>query len=217
MGMGEALEEWEYEYHPEAHSVSDACLIMLQNLQNNKLEMEDVMRETRPYHKVMFERVTPFGREYLAGNYRGASYPQLVDRPVYIYGFSCAHFSQVEDSMRDFHQKLNADIQRISQYLKQSKLDAAQKIVAFSQFVSHYFVRFLSIHPYANGNGHISRLLVWCIFNFKSIKCSFWSVPDRNLNPPDQYVGDFRLGNKSPLVKAFADLIERENSAQDFH
>lgn len=217
MGMGETLEEWEYDDHPEAHTVAEACLTMLQNLQKNTLEMRKVMLETRPCHKKMFEKVTPAGKDYLAGNYRGANYPQLIDRPVYICGFTCTPFHQVEDSMRIFHEKLNEDIQRISQYLKQSTFDAAQKIVIFSQFVSHYFVRFLSIHPYANGNGHISRLLVWCIFNYKSIKCSFWSVPDRNLNPPDQYVGYFRQGWKDPLIKVFIELIGRENSTHDFH
>lgn len=211
MGMGEALEEWEYEDHAEAHSVAEMCLSILKNLQSNISGMEAVMEETRPYHQAMFERVTPAGRQYLAGNYRGAAYPQLVDRPVYIYGFECGHFSQIDHLMQDFHQRLIADVQRIRHYFKQSSLDVAQKIVVFSQFVSHFFVRFLSIHPYANGNGHISRLLVWCIFNFSSIKCQFWSVPDRNLNPPDRYVGYFRNGVKDPLIKAFAELIEREN------
>ncbi|MBV7418435.1 Fic family protein [Comamonas sp. CMM03] len=217
MGMGEPIEEWEYDNHPNKDIVSTRCQEIIKNLTGKIQEIFQVLQETRPSHKFMFENVVPTNKIYLAGNYRGAKYPQLCDRPVYIAGFPGGHFSQVENLMKNFHHTLSQNIAKLSDYFKKNPLTAQQKIFALSKFVSIYFVQFLAIHPYANGNGHISRLLVWCIFNFKLVKCSFWSVPNRNINPPDQYIAAYRLGNQVPLVKAFISLISSENTGANLN
>ena len=212
MGMGEKLVEWEYDDHPRARTVADYCLLLIDRLTENYPAMLDILKDVRPPHASMFAEVVPQGREYLAGNYRGAPYPQLIDRPVFIYGFDCAHYSEVHKLMDSFHHELVEGMEKIGVLARAGGWTPAQSLVALSAFVSHIFVNFLKIHPFANGNGHISRLLVWCIFQYKRIKCKFWQIPDRNVNPPDYMIGRYRNGDMNPLINCFLYLIRAENS-----
>lgn len=214
MGMGEKLEEWEYANFSNAADVEIYCQNLLNFLATNSQEISLILKDTRPVHGKMFEMVVPAGREYLAGNYRGANHPQLIDRPVYVptvYGYydSGAPFDEVHKFMGKFHDQIEKALSSLQ--IQSVNWNPAQKIIAYAQFVGSCFVNFLAIHPYANGNGHISRLLVWCLFTIKSISCNFWNVPKRNSLPTNQMVTDFRRKNFSPLLKCFLDLISNEN------
>ncbi|WP_330996545.1 hypothetical protein [Burkholderia cepacia] len=46
-------------------------------------------------------------------------------------------------------------------------------------------VTFLAIHPYANGNGHISRFLILCYLGAAGFYPESWPVDKR---PPDPYI-----------------------------
>lgn len=220
MGMGEALENWEYSEHPKKDDVEVFCEKLLNLLAGDQQEVFSILGDTRPTHKKMFEMVVPVGGEYLAGNYRGAYFPQLVDRPVYIptvYGYADpgAQFDKVHEFMDAFHKFVDSSLSILRQ--KASVWSPRERIVAYTKFVGTCFVRFLEIHPYANGNGHISRLLVWCLFAIKSINCSFWNVPKRNDQPTDQMVTDFRRGNQNALLICFFNLIGSENQDINLH
>lgn len=214
MGMGEKLEEWEYANFSNAADVETYCENLLNFLSINSQEIFLILKDTRPTHKKMFEMVVPVGREYLAGNYRGANYPQLIDRPVYVqtvYGYydSGAPCDKVHEFMDEFHVQIGQALNALK--TQSVNWNPTQKIIAYTKFVGSCFVNFLAIHPYANGNGHISRLLVWCLFAIKSISCNFWNVPKRNSLPTNQMVTDFRRKNFTPLFKCFLDLISNEN------
>lgn len=220
MGMGEVIENWEYSNFSNKHDVEVFCEKLLKILAIDQQKIFSILDDTRPTHKEMFEMVVPHGKEYLAGNYRGANYPQLVDRPVYVgtvYGDydSGAKFDIVHEFMEKFHKFIENTLPVLQQ--KSLSWSPRERIVAYTKFVGACFVNFLAIHPYANGNGHISRLLVWCLFAIKSINCSFWSVPKRNDRPTDKMVTDFRRGDPSALLICFFNLIASENQDVKLH
>lgn len=212
----EPLEEWEYNGHPNEKSVELACLQIVTLASGAADILRQICNDTRPFHGEVFCGVVPPGKEYLAGNYRGANFPQLLRRPVMlIYPHKIYHGAaaeKVESEMREFHLQLLENFSRFKVVAKEKGWDAFQKLAAFSALVGMFFARFLAIHPYANGNGHMSRLLLWSIFTMHSVNAAFWQVPSRNLQPPDHYIAEYREGNSTPLIRAFMQLIAAENN-----
>lgn len=217
MDTGEKFQGWEYSDHPLSNTVEEACSFLVDRIKKDSSESTKVLKETRPFHRTMFENVTPPSMDYFAGNYRGAHFPLLDTYEVSIAGFPGTQSSIVHLVMDKFHTELHKNLSSLSNFFKDKNFSEEKKLIAFSSLVSVFFVNFLAIHPFANGNGHISRLLVFCIFKSKSIRCSFWKVPNRNIEPPDCLIAEYRNGNKSPLVVSFLRLIASENSASDFN
>lgn len=208
----EPIQNWEYNYHPQKETVDQACSDIARRVCNDDNELKSVLAETKKSHEQMFRHVVPWGKEYLAGNYRGSDFPQLKMRPVYIGPFRGARYDTVSRLMTGFHAELDAEFSKLKVEAKSKGWDAKKKITAFCVLLSRFFVRFLAIHPYANGNGHISRLLVFCIFIGNAIYTPFWSIPDRNINiTPDELISKYRNGDKEPLLRAFFTLIEYSN------
>jgi Fic family protein len=48
------------------------------------------------------------------------------------------------------------------------------------------FLAFVTIHPYANGNGHAARLVVWALLLRYGFQPTGWPVDPRPI-PADQY------------------------------
>jgi Fic family protein len=63
--------------------------------------------------------------------------------------------------MVELHAELIATLDALISSKSTSKWSEAEYLNLISKAVAMLMVLFLEIHPYANGNGHISRFLVW--------------------------------------------------------
>ncbi|MCZ8227520.1 MAG: Fic family protein [Burkholderiaceae bacterium] len=73
-------------------------------------------------------------------------------------------------------------------------------LVRLIQILAATMVRFFTIHPYANGNGHMGRLLVWSALGlYNRLPVRWWL--DRS--PPEYgpLIDAHRAGNAKPLEK----------------
>lgn len=151
----------------------------------------------------MFYGMMPEKCSYLAGNYRGSKFPCLVNYnvkvgmdpkvgvtasmvPLFMAGFE----NGLSDALTKFEEKFN----------QQPSPSAQQKAVLLAQFVgilSAFLVNFLTIHPYANGNGHMARLLVWVLLG----RFGYWPVDWPLDSSPPYHVAltQYRNGTKTPL------------------
>lgn len=208
-------DSWEYSDHVNADDVAAFCRQIVAKASNDPSVVSSILVDTRPSHKEMFSTVTPVGHEYFAGNYRGSAWPKLQFYNVALsvggkeyYGHPSA---LVERAMASFHAELGKSIDLFKRRSAELQWDKRKKVAGIAKLVGSFFVRFLTINPYANGNGHISRLIVWCMFAITSVNSSFWQVPDRNLEPPDIQVAQYRDGYTEPLLRTFIMLIDRAN------
>ena len=195
---------WEYQHHQSYQELPARCAGILVRLRQGQVNVNGGVRDTRPFHHVMFVALTPKGCDYFAGHYRGEKYRCLEFYRVMIQGdprvgtppetvsLDLANF--VDHIVRAGLSALHAGFA-----IPAARLPNEDKLIFLVAYACRLLVEFLRIHPYANGNGHIARLIVWMILS----EFGFW--PRRwplNTSPPyHQLIFDYRNGNQEPLER----------------
>ena len=88
-------------------------------------------------------------------------------------------------------------------------LEREAKLVRTVHVVAALFVYFLEIHPYANGNGHMARLLVIALFGRHDLFVnSRWDLHPRPAEPQyTQAIASYRNNDKAPLHKLLFECL----------
>lgn len=191
---------WEYETHPNNNSVIHECAEILVELSHTPRVHDTVLQDSRPAHQRVFHKVTPAACSYLAGNYRGSNHPCLARYAVHVGPHIGSHPICVDEHMRSFHDDLNQAIQKLdgisSAAKKQSEKSAVMPLIV--DVCAATLERFLTIHPYANGNGHTARLLVWILLIRYGRVPVQWTLEK---SPPGygDLIQKHRSGDRNPL------------------
>jgi len=161
--------------------------------------------DTRTIHEKYFQSLTPVRYEYYAGHYRGEKYPCLVDYPVGIKGNSNVGHDAVTVplEMMDFAQSVLDAIRRldVAWSVNEAVFSKGNKIRRLAELVAALFSNFLEIHPYANGNGHMARLLAIAIFSRYGILLKKWPLHPRPPDPPySNVIRDYQHGKTEDLI-----------------
>ena len=196
---------WEYVNHP---SFSNNLLISraaqaFQNLRTKSVQdLLLFMKDTRPFHAAFFRDLTPPGFAYFAGHYRGENFPRLIDYVVYIGNYQgCPPFAVV-GQMASFAKDIEAALcdLRIVVAAAESVVPREMKLFRIVEVATSVFVKFLEIHPFANGNGHASRFVILSLlgtFGFWHFKLPMHPRPKQ---PFDHLISRYRAGDRTPLV-----------------
>lgn len=85
--------------------------------------------------------------------------------------------------------------------------DAAAALELLVKILAEALAAFLLIHPYANGNGHMARLMVWILALSHGQTPYTWPVDER---PPGwvPYLQQHRQGNVAPLEDLILDSFQ---------
>ena len=84
--------------------------------------------------------------------------------------------------------------------LPSGQLSDEDKALYTVMFACRVFEIFLRVHPYANGNGHVARFLIWSILGRYDYWPQQWPIEPRPPDPPDsQLIVEYRNGNPEPL------------------
>ena len=76
-------------------------------------------------------------------------------------------------------------------------LSPAKLLALVVPLLASILVEFLTIHPYANGNGHMGRAIVWILLGRQGLWPQTWPLDD---HPPyDAPLKAYRDGNPDPL------------------
>ncbi|MGH7121081.1 MAG: Fic family protein [Acetobacteraceae bacterium] len=198
--------EFEYAQHPGRAVLGQRVQCLLLDLTAGRREGRASALETRPIHANLFSGLAPPGYEYYAGHYRGEP-------------FCCLRYYRVgvQDDPR-----VGADPAAVGHLMTWfaveiaaalDALDAGQRSTTdelryLIRFACAALVEFLGIHPYANGNGHVARLLIWCILGRYGYWPVRWSVEPRPPDPPyTEFIRRYRDGDKAPLELFVAAML----------
>jgi hypothetical protein len=170
-------ENWDYEKHPNSQSVTEYCKQFLRDLVADPSIKIHLFGDTRPAHREMFGKAVPDECTHLAGNYRGADFEFLRNARVYFGPHEGTIPSAVAVQMDFFHEDLLLGLAEIDAATQDPNgpLKGSRLLVRIVQLMAATLTRFLTIHPYKNGNGHMSRMLVWIgLGKYKHLPVKWW-------------------------------------------
>lgn len=160
---------WEYTDVPNAtEAVATRCTNFLISLRRGQIDCKELAYNTRPIHLKMFEGTTPAVAPYFAGHYRGEKFRCLECYNVMVGGdprVGVPHDRVASDMSNLADHILRAGFSAIERghELPSSRVPEEEKLYYVVVFSCRVLVEFLRIHPYANGNGHMGRFIVWLI------------------------------------------------------
>jgi fido (protein-threonine AMPylation protein) len=194
--------EWEYKDHPNhvailKRSVSE----VLVGLAQGTVDTLSVAVDTRDSHRQTFRELTPHEHDYFAGHYRGENFRCLRYYSVGIQGDPRvgAVPASVDFRMNELNDHIRSGILALDANLSLTPKERLRYVLALA---CHAFVAFLTVHPYANGNGHAGRLIVWSILGRYGHWPRRWPVEPRPPDPPySELIVRHRNGDVEPLER----------------
>jgi fido (protein-threonine AMPylation protein) len=190
---------WDYEKDPRRAILKTRAFEVIQSLRDGSTDLVSVAVDSRGVHRRLFLELAPPGCEYFAGHYRGERYRCLLYYRVTIpsdprVGVSPA---AVAFSLGELNSEIRAAFVALD---SNSLFTSAEKLRYIVALASRAFVAFLTIHPYANGNGHAARLIIWSILGRYGYWPERWTVEPRPPDPPySELIVRHRNGQAEPL------------------
>jgi fido (protein-threonine AMPylation protein) len=189
--------QWEYRNHPQyAATVPARAVELMGAMSTNSAASASMAIDTRPAHRKLFSEVTPVGHDYYAGHYRGEDFPCLRSCHVAVGGMNGELPHRVAFRMG----RLSRYIRDIMTDLDTNKpITTKEELQRLVEFISRSFVDFLTVHPYANGNGHAARAILCAIMSHYGF-APVWRIDSRPPEPEyTTLITQHRGGNPTPL------------------
>jgi prophage maintenance system killer protein len=124
-------------------------------LSDGSIDLKSIC-DTRGVHQKLFIELTPPGYSEYAGNYRGSNDSYLaID--VTFSGHVGSSYLEVEQDMEELAYKIKRLYAKLLS--KRSSMTKHTFMYNIAHIASISTIKFIGIHPYADGNGHISRYI----------------------------------------------------------
>src|SRR5574341_558355 len=148
-------------------SLQGSCTDLLVDLRTGQIDSTVNAADTRAAHERLFFDLTPRGCEYYAGHYRGGP-----ERCLMFYSVSVRTDPRVGSPPALVANRMTGLATTIREgvgYLDRLhqrpdwEVPKAKKLASVVAFAAAAFHVLLTVHPYADGNGHAGRFLTLCI------------------------------------------------------
>jgi len=199
---------FDYESHPQRQTILPTRVsAVLVALVTGAVDSRATTVETRPLHSYLFSQLTPAQHDYFAGHYRGEPFRCLRHYEVGIprdprVGVPAA---AVAYWLGQLTSVIQTGLDAFDSDFTLSRRDRLRYLIVFACRV---FELFLRIHPYANGNGHAARFIVWCVLGRYGHWPRRWSVEPKPPDPPySDFIRRYRDGDKTPLEQFVTSML----------
>lgn len=194
---------WDYKWFPSDAEREQRCIALVADVGSGRVDPIESCSDTRPVHEQMFRGMTDVGDEYFAGHYRGEPFPHLENYNVHIPADNAVGMKAHE--VMDCMQKLSQFIFDLpaQHALRTHEQLPVRKLVTTVGLVCTVMVEFFTVHPYANGNGHVGRYITWALLVKFGHPPRRWEV-NHNFGDRSVYsesIKLFRRGDRTPLVR----------------
>jgi hypothetical protein len=209
-------QEFEYATHPDSARILRESAAAALKLLRAPAPI-DLIKDTRPIHHVLFEALCPEGLEYYAGHYRGENFRCLQHYPVGIESDRRVGYppERVLAAMGGLEKSIAADMAGIDAAHAKPGLSAGEKLIFSVAYACRLFIEFLTVHPYANGNGHIARWIITAVLRQHGYKLNNFPVEPRPPDPPySDMIFRYRNGEVELLESYIIRLISIPQKAQ---
>jgi hypothetical protein len=199
---------FDYETHADCRILLPARVSdVLVCLARGEIDSREAVLNTRPSHYRLFVGLTPPNCDYFAGHYRGELFRCLRHYRVTIPSDTRVGSPPVavEYDLRQLGGIIGAGFAALDTGPPLSARDRLRYLIVF---VCRVFELFLRVHPYANGNGHVARLMVWFMFLRYGYWPRRWSVEPRPADPPySDFIRRYRDGDARPLEALITSML----------
>lgn len=196
---------WEYADYPKREIIlKERTVDVLVQLHEQQLDFVASAADTRLIHGYLFSLLAPREHIYLAGHYRGEDFRCLKYCPVGIEGEPDVglHPSRVVETMEQIARVIRQKMKELDakHQLPDTKISPEDKLLYTVKFACSIFNAVLWVHPYANGNGHAARFIVWAILGRYGYWPTQFTVEPRPNYPLYAWaIKEYRKGNMQPL------------------
>lgn len=174
-------------------------------------------KDTRSVHRNMFFGMAPLCFPYFIGHYRGTrwfrclrTYPVGVNTDALVG----APPQYVSSEMKRLCEALDAFRSAFEAHA--TKLTEEQKLKFAVEGAAFALAEFLRIHPYANGNGHMGRFIVWALLLLLGYVPRTWPMEERPEEPRySNSLYHFLRGNRVYLYQILIDSVRGVPSTFD--
>ncbi|CAN5905695.1 hypothetical protein BH11MYX2_BH11MYX2_35120 [soil metagenome] len=197
---------WDYEGHPKrAQLLPQRIKALLIELRAGTYREASSQTDTRPVHKTIFAGLTPQYFPYFAGHYRGEPLRCLDTYEVEVPADPMVGVlaEDVATDVASLAGELTSGMEKADAIHADTTLNEDERVVEVVAIACDVFVRFLTIHPFANGNGHAARFLIWAFLGRYDLWADAWTIEPR---PGHQHYSNgiylHRRNSKSRLIAA---------------
>jgi len=207
--LADDCQPWEYRDLPgAADHVEKRTRAVLVEIATDGFDLVEHFKDTRPIHRRLFRNLTPPTHPAYAGGYRG----DLQDECLRICWVSLdgnRSGAAPDDVARDMRQ-WGEHLEEAVKVLDALRLPPPRHLVEVASVTASLYAGLLRVHPYANGNTHVARLMVTAMLRRYGFYLTGFDVHPR---PPENLINDalreyFGL-RKARLVQYFIDRSVR--------
>lgn len=200
-------DDWTYDTHPKRAELTHRCGRLEDAFLHRISKFDRAKHDTRIGHAFLFRLMVPAACSCIAGTFRGdPSCPAILGCYVGTGDEKVgAPPRAVAEQMRQFDVQCASLVQIHAKYLRERNPKPHVALLKFTERLATILERFLTIHPFKDGNGHTGRLLIYLMMVRAGYAPKHWSIDAKQ--PYGDALSAHRRGKPGALQKFLLEAI----------